>query len=474
MEEEMSDGAPLTARVGSLAVRPVVSCAPDATIADAARRMTDSDTASVVFLDGAGRPAGILTDSDLRRRVVAARLSPAASAESVMTAPVITIGRDELGLQAIETMLTRRIHHLVVVDDLGRATGVLADSDLVAAEASGPLFLARRLERAASVEELAEARRSYVDSVRALVEAGTSPLAIGRIVAEANDRLQRRLVDLAQTELGLLRGSFCWLVMGSEGRRIQTLVTDQDNGIVVAGTDTAELARFAEWMVGALERCGAPRCAGDVMATNPLWRGTLDEWRARFARWFSEPDPVPLLRALIAFDFRGVAGDLGLAEQLRTWVAEHSPNARLLHVHVARDLASRRVPLGPLHGIRTDGDGGFDAKLGAIGIVVDGARLLALELGLRETGTADRLDAAASRGALPSEDTREVVLAYEAVHALRLAAQLARAAAGERPDNRIFTRRLAHAERAALKEHLLAIARFQQGLAERYGSALRR
>lgn len=469
----MSDGAPLTTRIGSLAARPLVACAREATVADAARRMADSDTASVVFLDGAGRPVGILTDSDLRRRVVAARLDPSTSVGRVMTQPVVTIDQNEIGLQAIETMLARQIHHLVVVDDRGRATGVLADSDLVAAEASGPLFLARRIERAASVEELAEARRSYADAVRALVAAGASPLAIGRIVAEANDRLQRRLVDLAQAELGRLRGSFCWLVMGSEGRRTQTLVTDQDNGIVVTGSDPAELARFAEWMVGALERCGAPRCEGDVMATNPLWRGTLDEWRARFARWFSEPDPVPLLRALIAFDFRGVAGDLGLAEQLRTWVAEHSPNARLLHVLVARGLASRRVPLGPLHGIQTDRDGAFDAKLGAIGIVVDGARLLALELGLRETGTADRLHASAVRGALPQEDTREVVLAYETVHALRLAAQLARAAAAERPDNRIFTRRLAHAERAALKEHLLAIARFQRGLAERYSSALR-
>jgi len=468
------DGAPLTARVGSLAVRPLVSCAREATIADAARRMADSDTASVVFLDGSGRPAGILTDSDLRRRVVAARIDPATSVDAVMTAPVVTIRHDELVLQAVETMLASRIHHLIVVDDLGRATGVLADSDLVAAEATGPLFLARRIERAASVDELADAKGSSAGTVAALTAAGASPLAVGRIVAETNDRLQRRLAELAQAELGRLSGSFCWLVMGSEGRRIQTLVTDQDNGLISSGGDAAELARFAAWMVEALERCGVPRCKGGVMATDPLWRGTLDEWRARFARWFAEPDPVPLLRALIAFDFRGVAGDTGLAADLREWVAEHSPNARLLHVQVARELASRRVPLGPFHGIRTDRTGGFDAKIGAIGIVVDGARLLALELGLRETGTADRLHVAAARGALPPEDAREIALAYEAMHALRLSAQLARAAAGEGADNRVIVRHLAPAERAALKEHLLAIARFQQGVAQRFGPAARR
>lgn len=469
----MRDGAPLTASVGSLAVRPLVSCAREATVAEAARRMADFDTASVVFLDGSGRPAGILTDADLRRRVVAARLDPATSVEPIMTKPVITIRHDELGLQAIETMLTNRIHHLVVVDDLGRATGVLADSDLVAAEATGPLFLARRIERAVSVDELAAARRAYPETVRALVESGASPRAIGRIIAETNDRTQRRLLELAQRELGALDGIFCWLVMGSEGRRTQSLVTDQDNGMVWQDGDPAAFTRLGAWMVAALERCGVPRCKGDVMATNPLWRGSIADWRDRFERWFTEPDPVPLLRALIAFDFRGVGGDVSLASDLRAWVAERSPAARRLHVHVARELAKRRVPIGPLHGIRTDRAGGFDAKLGAIGVIVDGARLLALELGLRETATVERLEAAAARGAVPVEDARNVALAYDGVQSLRLAEQLARVAAGERPDNRIFTRHLSRAQRAALKEHLLAIARFQRGVAERYGLAMR-
>lgn len=470
---EPRDPVTLMTQVGALATRPLVSCSRGATVAEAARRMADSDTATVVFLDGHERPIGILTDSDLRRRVVAAALDPAASAASVMSAPVVTIREDDLGLQAIETMLARRIHHLVIVDQAGQATGVLDDSDLVAAEASGPLFLARRIERATSVDDLADARRSYTETVGALVAAGASPLAIGRIVAETNDRLQRRLLGLSEREIGPADGSVCWVVMGSEGRRIQTLVTDQDNGLISEGGDPSQLARLAAWMVDALERTGAPRCKGDVMATNPLWRGSLGDWCARFERWLAEPDPVPLLRALIAFDFRGVAGEVGLSQRLREWLASRTPDARLLHVHVARDLASRAVPIGPLRGIRTDSAGAFDAKLGAIGVVVDGARLLALELGLPETGTADRLRSAVLRGAVPEDDARETTLAYEAIHRLRLVTQLARSAAGERADNRIYVRRLAHAERAALKEHLLAISRFQRGLAQRYGPALR-
>lgn len=469
----ISDGAPLTARVRSLAAGPLVSCASEATIADAAQRMTGSDTASVVFLDGAGRPVGILTDSDLRRRVVAPRLDPSTSVERVMTRPVVTIGEDELGLQAIETMLVHRIHHLVLVDDLGRATGVLADSDVVAAEASGPLFLARRIERAGSVDELADARRSYPAMVRALAQNGAAPTVIGRIVAETNDRLQRRLITLAAAELGEMTGRPCWLVMGSEGRRTQSLVTDQDNGLIWESGDQAPMARLGEWMVAALERCGLPRCKGDVMATNPLWRGTLESWRDRLERWFVQPDPVPLLRALIAFDFRGVAGEIAFATELRSWVAERSPAARRLHVLVARDLSRRRVPLGPLGGIRADRSGAIDAKFDAIGVIVDGARLLALELGLPETVTIERLERAAALGGVPTDDARDVALAYEAIQALRLQEQLARLDAGEGPDNRIYPRRIPRAQRAALTEHLRAIARFHQGLCSRFPDTTR-
>ena len=457
-------------RVGDLAVRPIVACAPDDPIGHAARRMVEADTGSVVVVDDTQRPVGIITDSDLRR-VVARSDTAAGPLREIMSAPVVTIAANELGLEAVQVMLERHIHHLVVVDEEGRARGVVADSDIVAFEADRPLFLARRIERAPSVDELASARATYPRTVRVLLASGAGSDAVARILAETNDRMTGRVLELAHRELGPAPAPYAWLCMGTEGRRAQTLRTDQDNGLVwsddaPAGADTY-FAQLAEWSVAALERTGAPRCPGNVMATNPIWRGPLDAWRQRFTAWLGEPRPEALLSALIAFDFRAAAGDARLAEELRGWLVPHVASAHRLLAHVAAGAAGHRPSIGPFGGIileRSGPDkGSFDVKR-TLAPMVDGARLLALEGQVSSTNTLERLAAAHDRGALPDEDLAELRAAYLALQLLRLRSQLAAIDAGEAPHNRIHPRRLVHAERASLREHLAAIERFRRGI----------
>ncbi|HKY51033.1 MAG TPA: DUF294 nucleotidyltransferase-like domain-containing protein [Candidatus Limnocylindria bacterium] len=465
----------LTLRIGDLALRALVSCEPTQSIADVAARMTQADVASAVTLDAERRPTGIVTDSDLRRRVAAQGLELSRPIREVTSSPVVTIRRDALGLDAIQAMLGSRIHHLVVVDGNGRAIAVVADSDLLAHEASDPLLLARRIERATSVDELAEARSRYAHTADLLLKAGARPSAVGRVLAETNDRLQRQLLRIAFDELGRAPARFAWIVMGSEARRMQTLRTDQDNGIIWEdGPDVdGYFATLGTWMVNALERCGVPACPGDVMATNQLWRGSESGWRRRFGAWLEEPEPVALLRALIAFDLRAAAGSAELVGSLRTWLMERTPHARLLLIHLARELGRRRVAIGPLGRLRLRA-GALDAKRDAIGGVVDGARLLALELGITETSTLRRLERAADLGAVPRTDAAEVSEAYEELQALRLRRQVAQTTEGKPPDNLIVPAQLSRAQRAALREHLSAISRFQGGVVERFGLAAAR
>jgi CBS domain-containing protein len=464
----------LMIRIADLSLRALVACDAGATIAETAAHMADADTASAVALDPSGRPVGIVTDSDLRRRVAAGSFAPSASVREIMSAPVVTITRDELGVDAVEAMLRARIHHLVVVDDSGRAIAVVADSDLLAHAAAEPLLLTRRIERAQTVEELAEARSGYAAMVDVLLSAGARPSAIGRILAEANDRLQRRLLTISRGDLGEAPVRYAWVVMGSEARRVQTLRTDQDNGLIWedGAKEDAYFARLAAWMVTALERCGVPRCPGDVMATNARWRGSAGEWRARFLAWLSDPEPKALLRALIAFDLRAADGAAELVSTLRTWLLERTPQSRILLALMARELRRRPVPLGPLGGIRLRA-GAFDAKVEAIGITVDAARLLALELGVDETSTLGRIARAAALGAIPREDAAETSEAYEAIGALRLRRQVTEVKAGRPAVNTIVPAELSRAQRASLKEHLHAIARFQRGVTDRFGEAAR-
>ena len=462
----------LTLRISDLALHSLISCHAGMSITDVAARMTTADVGSAVVLGPDGRPIGIITDSDLRRRVAAPSGDLSRPVREITSSPVVTIQRDAIGLDAIQAMLEARIHHLVVVDDLGRAVAVVADSDLLAREASDPLLLARRIERASSIGELAEARSRYAVTADLLLDAGARPSAVGRILAETNDRLQRRLLQLARNELGPAPARFAWIVMGSEGRRIQTLKTDQDNGIIWEDGPSGDsyFAALASWMVEALERCGVPRCKGDVMATNRLWRGPESEWRRRFGAWLEEPEPLALLGALIAFDLRTAAGSAELVNSLRTWLLKRTPSARVLLIHMARELGKRRVAIGPLGRFRLEA-GTIDTKRDAIGVAVDGARLLALDLGIAETSTLGRLERAARLGAVPLTDAAEVAEAYEGLQEFRLRRQIAQTEAGKRPDNLIAPAELSRAGRAALREHLHALSRFQHGVVERFGLA---
>jgi CBS domain-containing protein len=473
--------SPLARPVGRLLSRPLVACSTDLTVRDAARRMADEDTASIVSLDAAGRPRGIVTDSDLRRRVLSADLDPAVPLARIMSAPVLTIQHDAPAALAVQTMLEQGVHHLVVVDVAGVALGVLADSDLMAAEVDQPLFLARRIERARGMPDLAAARTAFPGAVRLLLDGGVAADVITRILAEAHDRLTRRLLELALAELGPPPCAFCWVVMGSEGRRDQTLHTDQDNGLIyvngVPPETDAYFSRLADWMVRGLEACGAPPCRGGVMATNRAWRGSLDTWRTRFRSWLALTDPDALLRALIGFDFRPAGGSTSLAEELRSWLTAHASSAHPFLARLAQLVSEHRPVIGLLGRFqvarRGPDKGTLDLKLQGTRPIVDGARLLALENRIPAVDTLERLDGARAASALGGEDTQDVQNAFIALQKLRLRAQLAALQAGREPDNRLAPGKLPRAERTGLREHLRSATRLRDTVVLRFEGQLR-
>jgi CBS domain-containing protein len=359
--------------------------------------------------------------------------------------------------------------------------GVLSDSDIVAASAERPLILARRIERAQSVNELAEARANFPRVTQFLIDGGVSGAMVGRLLAETNDRLVRRVLELAEVELGPPPTDYCWVVMGSEGRRDQTLRTDQDNGLIYSEDADADAVgyfeRLAEWTVSRLEQTGASRCPGDNIATNPLWCGTPSRWQSHFDNWLHERDPAALLHALIALDFRPVAGALGLATDLRAWLVARTPSAHRFLGHVAHVALQVQPPLNLFGNISLPRSGphaeAFDVKHHAVRPIVDACRLLALEHGSAATETLTRLEAARERGAVPAGDARDLRAAFEALQELRLRAQLQAIQAGKQPDNYLSPKALVRAERAGLREHLHAISHFQDAIKLRYAVQLR-
>jgi CBS domain-containing protein len=464
--------------------RPPVTVGVKTSVRELARLMARERIGSVVIVDDGGAPAGIVTDRDLRDKVVAQGRDPATTvAADIMSAPLITVTSDVYGFEALLEMTRRGIHHLVVMDT-GRLVGVVSSGDFLRHQAAHPVVLAREIETASSTEDLARLGARVTALVRRLVDEGGTPYDIGRIVAELNERMVQRV--LALVEAGLDGGApppvaFSWLSFGSEARREQTLRTDQDNGLVYADPPEesraaveAYFTRFTAAVNAALIAIGFPECPGRIMASEPALRQPVGVWTERFRRWIRESGPEEILAACIFFDVRPVGGTDPLAAKLREVIRTEAPDGRRFLGFLARDVVDRPVALTLLGNVRVARSGSrrgtVDVKGGASLQLVGAARLHALALGSDETNTVDRFRAASVAELYPEEQCREITDAYQHLTRIRLVHQLACLERGEPPDNHVNPRRLSHTDALLFLDALKTVTRVQAGLRERYAT----
>jgi CBS domain-containing protein len=485
------DAGPLSLfhhRVRDLIRRPPVSAPAGTSAVEAARLLSREGVGSVVVADAAGAPVGIVTDRDLRRKVVAeARDAATTPVREIMSSPLVTLRPGAFAFEAVLEMTRHRIRHVVVVED-GRLVGVVSSRDVLALHTTHPVTLAREIGRATSLPALATLGARVTELVRRLVGEGGRPHEVGQLVAELNDRIVVRVLALAQADLevaglGPPPVPYCWLLFGSEARREQTLRTDQDNGLVyadppagVAGAAAEWYARFAAEAVRGLVAVGYPPCPGNVMASNPRWCQPLGAWQAAFRRWIHEAGPEEVLAACIHFDLRPLVGALELGAALRALIRAEAPARRVFLGLLARDAVDRRVPLTLFGrvGVERRGThrGTVDVK-GAGSIQLVGAgRVHALELGLEETNTIERFRAAGAAGSYTEAEVREIADAAEHLMRLRLSHQLERLAAGAEVDNRVDPRQLSHADELLFRDALRTVSRVQGGLRERFATDL--
>lgn len=444
--------------------------------------MAAAGVGSVLVTGPDGGLVGIVTDRDLRQRVLAAGRSPEAAVETVMSGPVVTISPEAFALEALLEMTRRGIRHLAVVE-AGRVLGVVSSQDLLAAQASAPLEVSRRIQAAATLEELQAAALEQVGAIRALAAQGLSGYEIGRVVSELNDHVVRRVLALAEAALHAEDAArppvpFCWLALGSEGRREQTLRTDQDNALVYADAPGFEplaeryFDRLAARAIGMLVDLGYPRCPADNMASNPRWRQPLAAWRGYFATWIQEPTPAHLLHACVFLDFRGIAGETALADRLRGAVLAEVDAWRAFPRHLAKAAVFHAPPLGLFGRFvlqRQDGMRGINVKLAGLMPLVNVLRAYAVDLGLHETNTIERLEAATRVGrCFTEEEAADARDAFETLFRLRLTHQLAQLDAGQAPSNFLDPRRLGRLEQRRLKAALRVVRRLQGKAEDRY------
>ena len=429
---------------------------PVATVAQAARTMHEALIGSVLVAD---EPPGIVTDRDLRGRVLAAGLGPETPVRQVMTRPLKTLDSDAPVFMALQLMLEEHIHHLALVEE-GKIIGVISSTDLLRHEATGAFYLRRTLDSVEDPTAFAHYSREVAGTVQTLFRGGLGAAQIGQIVSSLNDALVKRLVGLAEQALGPPPTPFAWIVFGSEGRLEQTLLTDQDNALVYEDASSeahSYFAALAKQVVDGLIQVGFPVCPGGYMATN--WCKPRNEWQSLFTSWVRTPEPQALLEAAIFFDFRPVAGLLSLAPLEDILAAAETE--KLFIARAAQEALRWGPPLGFFKRVISD-HGMVDLKIGGIGPIVNLARVGGLAAGSRERSTLERLVTAGNSGLLfKREDAALLAETFEFLLHVRLRQQLAALQTNQPIDHKVRLDALSALERRHLKEAFVTIRQVQ-------------
>lgn len=452
----------LSLPVSELVTRPPVFIARNATVQEAAKAMREHQISSILV---EGNPLGILTDRDLRNRVLAEGKGPQTPLADVMSTPAKTLPASTPLFEALTFMVHQSIHHLPLEQD-GRIVGVVTDTVFMRQQARSPLHLLRRLERTRNPEDLKGYSQELSGIAESLLAGGLGASEIGRSVSSLNDHLVRTLLRLAEECLGPPPTPYAWIVFGSEGRMEQALLTDQDNALIYA-EDSPEAQRYfaelAGFVVGGLIQAGFPPCPGGYMATR--WCKPIAEWQKLFLHWVKMPTPQELLEAQIFFDFRSVHGELPL-EPLERIVATSGEETIFL-AHLAKASLHFRPPIGLFRRIREE-DGGVDIKKGGIAPIVSLARVHALEAGSLAKGTVERLKIAAQENKLSPEGAETLIEAFGFLMRIRLRQQLTNLRQKLPPDNKIRLEQLSSLERRHLKEAFLQIREMQEAMGQRF------
>lgn len=462
--------------LGTLVTRGVVSCAPGSSIRDAVDKMHGRRVGSIIIADEHGRPAGIFTLHDLRS-LVANGVDLGQPISEVMTTRLHTLDSREPGVEAVLIMARYGIRHVVVTDQ-GRLAGVISERDLFALKRADVVDLIRAIDGAADLDALAATRDAVRRFIDALMGYGASAHHVTRVLTLLNDHTVTRAIALCQEAAPEPTVPFTWVAFGSEGRCEQTLVTDQDNGIVFDAPDSdadavrAELLPLARRINSALARCGFKLCPGNIMAGNPELCLSRGEWEARFARLIRSNTPENLLRSSIYFDLRPVDGPAWPVADLRGRILEQARDNSLFRRMMAGNALQQSPPLGLLRDFVTEkddaGERTLDLKTSGLTPFVDGARLLSLEGAIDETSTACRLTAAGEAGLVQPEVVEAWSGAFAHLQWRRLERHQECARAGESPTNRLNPDRLNALDRRVLKEAFRQARDLQKRLAVRY------
>jgi CBS domain-containing protein len=448
------------------------SCEVHLSIREAAKLMTEYRRGYILIKDPTGEYTGLITDNDLRRKVVATAYDINRPVRDIMESPLISVAARAQVFEAVLLMLQRNIKHLTVINEMGKTIGIVTDQDLLVSQGHSPIFLIREIHTAKTLDELAYRHEQLPGMVKSLVDSGAKAKHLNNIITEMSDTILKKVVDFAISELGDPPARFAFMILGSEGRKEQTLKTDQDNAIVFEDLppESLEKARiyflkFGEKVCGYLDQVGYSFCEFDVMAKNPMWCQPLRQWKDYFWQWTRKAEPLDLLKSSIFFDFRLGYGDQNLVDELQKYLFDSLAGWLGFFRHLSENALEFRPPIDFFGKISLVSKGEHQNTVdikSAMNLIVDFARVYALHYQIKATNTLERLHEMYRLGALNKQDHDDLAYVYSFLMQMRLTHQVKTMMEdGGKPNNYVNPKSLSHIEQQTLKEALKHLGKAQ-------------
>lgn len=468
----------LNMRLGELAMRHPVTCSQETPLRAAVKLMHDQQVGSIVIVDAHKAPLGIFTLRDLRQVVADGVEDLGLPINQRMTQAPFSLSPDATAFDAAIAMTERHIAHVCLVKDQ-RLCGVVSERDLFSLQRVDLVHLARTIRTAPRIESLANLRGEIVQLVDRMLAHGASSTQITQIITLLNDHTVSRVIELTLEEKGDPGIAFSWLCFGSEGRREQTLYTDQDNGILFEARDAAHAAEIrgkllplAQQINISLAQCGFTLCKGNIMAGNPDLCLSRAEWSRRFSAFIREATPENLLASTIYFDLRVVWGDEHGTDQLRHEILDQIADNRLFQRMMAENALRHQPPVGRFREFVLARKGSekatLDLKIQGLTPFVDGARLLALSHGVEASNTLERFRQLVAKKVIEPLDGAAYEEAYHFIQQTRMQQHQLQCRENLPYCNRVDPDILNHLDRRILRESLRQAQRLQSSMTLRY------
>lgn len=458
--------------VSSLGQEPLI-CDMGISIEQLARQMTTRNVTAALVSSGDATIIGIITDHDLRERVLAEKNKLHTPIHSIMSSPITKIPENALIYEALLKMEEHGVRHLAVEDRNGRIVSVIDNKSLVQFQRYGPIVITREIARASSVEDVAKTTERTPALVRTMIESSSRPRHVTNMLASICDSVTVRLVELALEEMGPAPVPFAFISMGSQGRQELTLNTDQDNGIIYqdpVNKDANEVQTYflemGKNVSQGLKLAGYRYCQGDVMASNPRWCRCLSDWISGYKDWIYKSEPQEIIDFNIFFDFRPVYGEEDLSQALRQVIFSTVAEDPAFLYHLAKNAVSFKPPIrlpGNIYlgGGSTDHAGEINLK-DSMAPIVGFARLYALRYQIHQTHTLERIEALCERNLILPASRDEMITAYDFLMQLRLQTQIEAIQQGKTPHNNIHPGKLGYIQQESMKQAFAQISAVQK------------